>query len=417
MPTVTNNLQQVITYNKSSLGFLLNSFAFLKTTNKEYLNFNEDISYNLGATVSFDSPPRYTSTPSLEVTFQGSEQRRTTLTVDHPISVALQFSDQDFIFNAKQYMQKFGAAAIKKIGNDIELDVAKVAETNTFRFYGDGITPITTSLQVITALEQFRNFGAVYTDTRCYLSNTTYPRIINSTANQFVQNRNERQYMSWELGEMDGCEFYKSNLLPVHTAGTEGNAGTTLTVVSTVVNADGAVTSITFSGTAAAADPNSVKAFDKFMFSDGVAGQPDLRFLTWMGYNPSECPVQFRAIANAASTGGNQVTVSIYPPLQAPAGKNQNLNTTIVPGMQVTALPNHRCGLITSGNPLYLAMPKLPSTSPFEGSVVQDSDSGASLRMYHGFQFGLGSQGFVYDAIWGKTLVDEYAMMVALPVS
>src|SRR5258705_856770 len=149
MPTVTNNLQQVITYNKSSLGFLLNSFAFIKTTNKEYLNFNEDISYNLGATVSFDSPPRYTSTPSLEVTFQGSEQRSTTLTGDKAISVALQFSDQDFIFNAKQYMQKFGASAIKKIGNDIELDVAKVAETNTFRFYGDGVTPITTSLQVI----------------------------------------------------------------------------------------------------------------------------------------------------------------------------------------------------------------------------------------------------------------------------
>ena len=130
----------------------------------------------------------------------------------------------------------------------------------------------------------------------------------------------------------------------------------------------------------------------------------------------SQCPVQFRATADAASTAGSQVTVNIYPALQATAGKNQNINTPIVAGMQVTVLPDHRCGLIMAGNPLFLAMPKLPDEVPYPTSVQQDPDSGASIRQYYGSLFGQNQRGMVHDIIWGRTLVDEYALMVALPI-
>jgi hypothetical protein len=204
--------------------------------------------------------------------------------------------------------------------------------------------------------------------------------------------------------------------LKTHTAGTEGNAGSTLTVVSVVTDSEGGVIQITFSGTSAASDPNSIKEYDKFQFSDGVSGQPDLRFLTFIGHKPSQSPVQFRATADAASTAGSQVTVDIFPALQAAAGKDQNITSPIVAGMQVTVLPDHRCGLIMAGNPLFLAMPKLPDEVPYPTSVQQDPDSGASIRQYYGSLFGQNQRGMVHDIIWGKTLVDEYAMMVALPV-
>ena len=89
-------------------------------------------------------------------------------------------------------------------------------------------------------------------------------------------------------------------------------------------------------------------------FSDGVSGQPDLRFLTFIGHKLSQSPVQFAATADAASTGGSQVTVNITPPLQVNSGQDQNINNAIVAGMQVTVLPNHRCGLIYSGDPIVL---------------------------------------------------------------
>lgn len=415
MAAPTNILQQVITYNRSNLALLLNTFAFISTSNKKFQRFNDDVPKNLGDTVSFDLPPRFTTTNSLVVSFQSAVQRVQQLTVNQQASTAYEFTAQQFIFNVRDYMEVFGKSAIAEIGTKVESNVSQLAETNTFRFYGDGITPISTYLQLANALAFFRNFGAAKDNTKGYLSDITFPQIINSGLNQFTIDKNNREMMSWEIGKFSNCDWYQSNLLKTHQAGTEGNAGSVLTVVSTVTNADGGVIQITFSGTSAASDPNSIKAYDKFQFSDGVSGQTNLRFLTFIGHQPSQCPVQFRATADAASTGGSQVTVDIYPALQATAGQNQNINTPIVPGMQVTVLPNHRCGLIMAGNPLFLAMPRLPEEVPYPTSVQQDPDSGASIRQYYGSLFGQNQRGMVHDVIWGSTLVDEYALMVALP--
>ncbi len=411
-----NILQQVITYNESNLALLLNSYAFISTSNKKFERFNDDVPKNLGDTVSFDLPPRFTTTNSLVVSFQSAEQRVQQLTVNQQASTAYEFTAQQFIFNVRDYMDKFGKSAIAEIGTQVEANVAELAETNTFRFYGDGITPISTYLQLANALAFHRNFGAAKDYTKGYLSDLTFPLIVNSGLNQFALDRNNREAMSWEIGRFSNCDWYQSNLLKTHLAGTEGNAGTILTVVSVVKNADDAVVQITFSGTTSASDPDSVKIYDKFQFVDGVSGRQDLRFRTFIGHKPSQSPVQFKATANAASTAGSQVTVDIYPPLKASAGKNQNITSEIVAGMQVTVLPDHRCGLIMSGNPLFLAMPKLPEEVPYPTSVAQDPDSGASIRQYYGSLFGQNQRGMVHDIIWGRTLVDEYALMVALPI-
>ena len=411
-----NILQQVITYNESNLALLLNSFAFISTSNKKFQRFNDDVPKNLGDTVSFDLPPRFTTTNSLVISFQSAVQRIQQLTVGLAASTAYEFTAQQFIFNVRDYMQVFGKSAVAELGTQVEANVAQLAETNTFRFYGDGVTNITTYLQLANALAFFRNFGAAKDETMGYLSDLTFPLIVNSGLNQFTPMRGDRESMSWEIGDFSNCKWYESNLLKTHQAGTEGNDGSVLTVVSTVQNSEGGVIQITFSGTNSATDANSIKEYDKFQFSDGVSGQPDLRFRTHIGHVISQSPVQFRATADAASTGGSQVTVNIYPALQAAAGKDQNINYEIVAGMQVSVLPNHRCGLITSGNPLFLAMPKLPEEVPYPTSVATDPDSGASIRQYYGSLFGQNQRGMVHDIIWGSTLVDEYAMMIALPI-
>ena len=85
-------------------------------------------------------------------------------------------------------------------------------------------------------------------------------------------------------------------------------------------------------------------------------------------------------------------------------------------GNEAGALPDHRAGLICSGDPLFLAMPRLPEEVPFPTANVIDPDSGASMRMYYGSVFGQNERGFVNDCIWGSTLVDEYAMRVVYPL-
>jgi hypothetical protein len=373
-------------------------------------------------TVSFDLPPRFNTTNSLVVSFQSAVQRVQALTVNQQASTAYEFTAQQFVFNVRDYMDVFGRSAIAQLGTQVEADIASLAESNTYRFYGNGLTPITTYLQLANALAFHRNFGSAKEFTKGYLSDLTFPPIINSGLNQFTIDRGNREAMSWEIGKFANCEWYQSNLLKTHIAGDCGNEGLTLTVVSTTLNADGSVAAITFSG-APASDPNAVLAYDKFQFNDGVAGLPNLRFLSFIGGIPTQSPVQFSAQFNAASTAGGLVTVTLgtaagpLPLIAAvPNSTEFGINTAIVPGMQVSVLPNHRCGLITSGNPLYVAAPKLPEEVPYPTSVMTDPDSGVSLRQYYGSLFGQNKRGMVHDIIWGKTLVPEYCLLVALPM-
>lgn len=143
-----NILQQVVTYNESNLALLLNSFCFLSTSNKKFMGFNDSQPKNLGDTVSFDLPPRFTTTNSLVVTFQPAVQRVQRLTVDQQASTAYEFTAQQFIFNVRDYMDKFGKSAVAELGTQVESNVAQLAETNTFRFYGDGVNPINSYLQL-----------------------------------------------------------------------------------------------------------------------------------------------------------------------------------------------------------------------------------------------------------------------------
>lgn len=414
MATADNISIQVATYNDSNLAHLVNSFAFLNLSNRRFENF-ENIEKNLGSSVTYDLPPRFTTTGSLVASFQAAEQRERTLTVDQQESVAYEFSAQQFIFQVRDYMEKFGKSAMMELGTKVESNVAKVAEENTFKFYGSPAAPITTFGQLDLAIEYHRLFGAANNNYCMILDNLTFSRVVNSGLGQFTLDRNNRMANSWEIGEFGNCKFYKSNLLPIHTAGTEGQQGSTLTVVSTTKNADGGITSITFSGTNAASDADSVKQYDKFVFSDGVAGQPNLRFRTFIGHEVSQHPVQFAASADAASTAGSQVTVSLTYPLYPTSGRNQNINVDIVAGMQATVLDTHRCGLLMSGDPLFLAMPRLPATTPFPSARSTDPLSGCSMRTYYGEQFGQNARGMVHDVIWGKDLVPEYATMIALP--
>lgn len=440
MALPNNTLQQVQTYQESGLAYLQNLCCFVSTANTKFKDFQNKTA-NLGDSISFDLPPRYTSANGLVVNFQASQERLQTLTCDQAGNTAFAFTDQQFVFNVRDYMEKFGKSATEELANKVESNIALNAdssvpvmtinsngqsvptgalhtESGPFRFFGDGVTAINSYQQLAQMIANFKNFGAVKTGIKVYLPDTIVPAIIGSGLNQFAPERNNKDAMSWEIGAFGTppVEYYQSNLLPIHTAGTIGEDGTVLTVVSTNDPTGANVTQITFSG--AGTDSNAIKSGDLLQFNDGVAGKPNMRFLTFIGHTPSAQPVQFRATANAASSGGN-VTVTLSAGSQglvSQAGANQNINNPITAGMQVSVLPSHRCGLVVGGDALYLAMPALPNTTPFPSSNKSDPNTGVSMRNYYGTMFGQNQQGFVYDCIWASTLVPEYAMRIAFPL-
>jgi len=416
----TNILQQVATYQESDLAYLINLNCFVTTANTKFKNFQTEIG-NLGDTVTFDRTPRYVTNNSLVITAQASVQRVQTLTVDNAQNVAYNFTSQQILFNVDEYWDKFAKSAVEELSANVEASVANVCVQNTFRFYGDGVTQITTFNQLAKMLSFYRNFGAPKNSTKGFLSDIAVPDIVGSGLNQFATKRNDETAMSWEVGAFSRCEWYQSNLLPVHIAGSEGINGTVLTVLSTTKNANGEITAITFENTNAANDAASVLKYDKFQFSDNITGFTNLRFLTFIGHFQSASPVQFAAAATAASTAGSEVTVTLYPPLlpgklQAASSDTMNINVDILAGMQATVLPSHRAGVVHAGEPVFLAMPKLPTQEPFYSASEYDEDTGVAMRCYWGTVLGQNLQVMAHDCIWGYTMVPEYAMSVIFPL-
>lgn len=408
-----NILEAVETYQASGLGILQNMYCFINKCNKKFQNF-QDKTANLGSTVTYDKPPRMVATPGLVVSsFGNAEQRIETLVCDQATNSSFAFTAQELIFNIdnNDYREKFGASSMAELGAQIEADVASEIVNSTYRFYGDGVTPINSYGQLASALAYFRNYGAVNSNFQGYLDDIQVPTIVNTGLNQFALNRNNDIANSWELGRFSNCDWYQSNLLPTHVAGTVGQAQTTLTVVSIDVTG----TILTVSG-AGVSDADAIKEGDLLQFQDSVVGQPNMRFLTFTGHLPSKNPVQVRATADAGSDGAGQVIINIYPALISTAGNvNQNINNPVAAGMQLLALPSHRAGMICSGDALFLAMPRLPDQAPYPTANKADEESGASIRFTYGSTFGQNQTGFIYDAIWGKRFTPEYTMRLIFP--
>ena len=416
MGVPANILQTVQTYQMSALAFLQNLNCFIGTANTRFKDFDR-LTANLGDTVTFDLPPRFTTTNNLVVNFQPADQRVQPLTVNQQISTSYAFTAQQFIFNVRDYMERFGKGAVTEIGAKIEANVAGNCETGPYRFYGDGVTPINSFGQLAQALALFRNFGSAPGPAKGYLSDIAVAQIVNSGLNQFAMERNNKMSNSWEVGAFSRCDWFQSNLLPVHNAGYAGRNGSLLTVTAVGLDAFGAVTSITFLVAGApGVQADMINQFDRLQFNDGVAGFPNMRFRTFVGHEVSQSPVQFQATAQAASDAGSHVTVQITPALQANATNNQNVNFPVQVGMTVNVLPSHRVGMITAGDPLFLGMPQLPDEVPYPTANSYDPETGVSLRMYYGSRFGQNERGMVHDAIWGSTLVPEYAIAVIFPL-
>jgi hypothetical protein len=331
-------------------------------------------------------------------------------------------------------MDRFGMSRIKELGNAVESDILRniVSEVRVnnpqdprfgqvldpssgpYRFFGNGTTAINSFQQLAQAQANFRDFGAADYDMCAIIPMVDVPAIVNNGLSQFALTRNNELAEKWEFANVNGFQWYESNLLPRHVSGNVGNNATTLTLVSTNDPSGQNVTQLTFSG-ATPFDLTAILTGDMAQFNDGVPNFPNLRFLTFIGHKPSQQPVQFRVTQDAPADGAGDVTVNIYPALVSVPSLNQNINTTLQPGMQVNFVPTHRAGVIMSGNPLYLAMPQLPDESPFDTVKTTDPDSGCSIRHYWGSQFGQNTRAYVWDVIWGSVMVAENSMRVIFP--
>jgi hypothetical protein len=439
-----NILEQVQTYQRSSVGILQNLCCLVSTWNTKFKDF-EKVQANLGSSITFDTPPRATTAVGLVAKWQTAVQLVETLICDQAFNSSFTVTAQQRIFNLEkgedEYIEVFGKSFLTELANEVEgnlglnfisaVPVMVVnedgenvptgelhTESGPFRYFGDGTTQLTSFNQLAQMIMLFKNFGAVAHGIKVYLPDTVYPPIVGTGLNQFAPERNNEMAMSWEVGSFGSppVKYYQSNLFPIQYAGDVGNEAIVLTLVSTNDPTGKNVTQLTFSG-APASDANAIMSGDMFRFNDGVSGFNNLRYLTYTGHKVSANPVQNRAVANAGSNAGGLVTVNLAWPLNWAGGAFKNLNQALQPGMQVSFVPSHRAGLIIGGDAGYIAMPKLPDQRPFDSASEYDPETAVSVRMSYGSLFGKNQKGIVYDEVHGSMAVKQYCMRIIIPLS
>jgi hypothetical protein len=413
-----NVYQNVALYQESMLPMLENLDPFYMLSNKKFSHFNEN-TYSYGSTVTFDLPSRVRITDGLVAAFDPVEQKQFPLSVSKQKNGSYVVGDDNHVlFHQQEWAQKFGRSFVSEMGTVVGNDIATVAETNTYRTYNDGVTAINSVQQVAQMLTDLRNYGAGNTRAKVIFPDVKVPSIINNGLEQFVTKRNDEFANSWELGSWMNADFYTSNLLPTHQSGTAGVAQDVLTIDS--INAAGDQLTISGISTDVGAFlENDVITLDpNQLFANTTSGGQGAKFLTFIGHVASSQKVQVRVTADADATAGTAV-VNIFPALNSTVGdrdENVNFDITLVTAMEAVALQSHVCGLVFTGEPLYCAMPRLPEKTPYPSSSAM-SDSGISMRLSYGSIFDQGQMGWIYDMIYGYTLVPEYAMRVAFPIN
>jgi hypothetical protein len=410
-----NILEQVVTWNMADLDIFQNMNAFVATSNTLFKD-PEEFQGNLGSTVSYETPPRLVSEASLNVNFQPIQQNARTLTVSQSANVSYAGTAEQIVFNnLAEYSKRLGDSAMAELSSKVESDVATLCETIPYRFYGNGNTAINSAQQLAQMLNNFRSYSSAPGTIKVYLDLRAVPAIVNTMQNQFTLERNNENAESWVVGNWAGVEYYQSNMLPMHTSGTVGQNGTTLTVTSTNDPMGNNITQITCSG-ATADDVNAIKKFDLAQFTSG-GSYPLPMWLTFVGHTQTTLSVQFQITADAAANGSGDVVLNIYPPLCATVGsQNQNIPGNIYAGMELQVTNTAVRGMALSDDALYVAMPMLPSTAPFPSSSAMDPDSGVSVRLYYGVIPFQNVYGWTRDVIWGKDAVPQNTMALLFPV-
>jgi hypothetical protein len=414
----SNLLVNVPTYQKSDLGPLYICNPLIYTANKKFDNFQNLIGQK-GSTVNFDKPIQLVGTPSLVANFEAIIQRVQSLTVNNEFSVAISGSAQQFIFNLEDYMDRIGLSAVRRLGAAVSQDVATLAVTNTFRCYGDGRTPVNSYGQLAQAIENMRDFGDPGFPTRGYLPNTMISPIVNSGLNQFVPNRNEAISDTWLLGDFEQCSWYRVTNMPKQICGGFGNVDpSVLALTITSISPDG--TTLTMNTPTGLTEAIALAQND--IITLDLNNAKNAFWLQFMAYNVTSQKIQLQITANAASSGGN-VTATVYPALVSgidqPLNSAKNINVPLqsLVGATVMVAASHNVGLIVGGNALYVAMPRLPDQYPFPTGNEMDDKTGVSMRVYYGVIPTENIYGLVHDIIWAKTLIPEYSMRIAFPIT
>jgi hypothetical protein len=347
----------------------------------EYFNRNWEKDFNKefapGSTIQIKFPQRFTIVDGMGYAPQGINRITTTVSLDNWLQVPFEWDDYERAVklerSEEELRENYWAPAAAAIAQEVDSRCANFARFNTSNLIGAlGTDPnsVQTYYQARALLEK----EAASPGRRCMLISTNMMVSLGSNITNVFNPPSEisRMWKAGTIGTLAAFEFFESNSLWTHTAGTWA-------ATVKVIGSGQSGAALVIQGTAG----DTINPGDKF----NIAAVNMVNPMTRRSAGPLTLRT-FTCPAGFTLTGGSD-TINILPPIFGPGSQYQNVDAlpltnavlTLWPG---TTTPNGKAGTVglaltreafaLVGGKLYL--PKAVESA----AQQQDPESGIAIR-------------------------------------
>jgi hypothetical protein len=357
----------------------------LDNTREVSANFNTDWdeeykkNFAVGATITVPTPQRFTIRNGLAYEPQGLNPSPVTITLDQVFGIDFQWDSYEQevkLERSKEALtKKYFEPAARQLSQELDSRAAKFAYQNCPNVMGALGTEPTTPLPFLNAEALLYRNACPAGDRAMIISPTAMASFANSVPTFF----NPAATISdiWKTGKVSkgqGWEWYRSNSLYSHTAGTVTSP--------TVTGANQSGSSLIITGS----NGDTLKTGDKISIANVNFVNPQTRRIVG-----APLAKMFTVLQDYTLTGGSD-TISIYPAIVGPGDQYQNVDALPANGAAITlwpgtTSPNGKVGTVGLGiSPWAFGMVgaelKLPQMHEPGSSVTKDPDSGLSVRFW-----------------------------------
>ena len=402
MPTNTFNAVNWVAM--KGLSLLKNSLAIAPYFSDEYSNDYAQ-KFAIGKTMTVPLSQRYVvQRNDMTFTAQNLDRPTTTIAIDQTATIALEWASIEQALNMERGEERveeiYLKPAIAYIRQEIENSAAQFAAQNANMIVGQlGTNPSTFDTTSGAALQYLTQMGCPTDDENLGLFlPPAVNRAVKTSSVTWMNPQTDmsKQFRAGFVQKSDSFDWYTSNSLYRHTAGTWAAA---VTMSAAASQSGGTLNLIATNG-------DTFKKGDKF----SIANVNEVNLMTRSPNSVTAAGTKtFSVLANVTAAGG-VATISIYPPIYGPGSHYQNVDALPAPSAALTlwpgtVSPNGKVGKLGLGlypGAFFIAGKKLEEPTKAEfARQYQDPKTGIPLRLIQDWDNRTSSITTRFDTTWG----------------
>lgn len=357
----------------TALAMFANNAPFVMTGSRIYQDDFTSSGYKIGDNLQVRRQNHFIVGDGSVATPQDIIETTENITVSHQYHALIAYTIQDLSLRIEDFSRLFIAPAIQEIITKMEQDICSRAEQELYFFTGTAGTAINSFSVVDTAGAKLLEQGVnIANDAYMAMTVRDGSSLKSALLNNFTPVFNEDIVRQSQIGHLSYFDIFQSQNIVRHTAG----AGPRLTPGDSLT-VNGAVASgntIVLAGATAGVT-------DYFVAGDviSIAG---VQSVNPVGRKATGQNMQFVITANANSSGGGAVTITVSPSIISDTSNpNRNVSNAVPNTAVVTMVGSHNVNVAYPMRGLDIVCPPLYKLQVPYASVAVDNETGLSLAV------------------------------------